>query len=140
MSHHLPVALGAPYGAIVDEPLGLQLEARQGLALGEPDVDAQPLVRLGELALELGEERIALRRRGELDEDLDLVALAADGVEVDLELVDPVPPPDDLIDRARVDVRHAKDFNVVDAPADAAVVDVEGPPAAAGRRGHAAHE
>ena len=126
--------------ALVDQALGLQLEARQRLALGEPDVDAQPLVRLGELALELGEERIALSRRGALDEHLDLVALVAHGVEVDLELVDAVAPPDDLLDRARVDVRPADDLHVVDAPADAAVVDVEGPPAAAGGRGHAADE
>ena len=66
--------------------------------------------------------------------------MPADGVEVDLELVDPVAPPDDLLDRARVDVGPADELHVVDAPADAAVVDVEGPPAGAGRRGHAADE
>src|SRR5215217_4755084 len=89
MSHHLPIALRAPHRPVIDEALGLELEARQRLRLGQAHVDAQALVRLGELAAQLGDERVALPGCARaLDEHLDLVASVADRVEVDLELVD----------------------------------------------------
>src|SRR6476646_1930011 len=141
-SHRLPFSPGAaPDLALVVEALGLELEARQAPGLGGAHPEAQALVRLGELAADLLQEVPVggrLRALGELDEHLDLVADAVDRVEADLELLEGADvAAHDLLDRARVDVGAAHDLHVVDAAADAAVVDVERAPAVAARRRHA---
>src|SRR6476469_3338102 len=122
-SHRLPLALPAPHLALVAEPLGLQLEARQRPRRRAAHAEAQPLVRLRELAPQLVEHLVAAS--GELDLDLDLVADPVRRVEPDLELLDVRDTAHDRRDRSRVDVRAADDLHVVHAPADAALVDVE---------------
>src|SRR5215212_7571527 len=128
-SHRLPFAGAAPHLALVGEPLGLQLEARQRPGCRAAHAEAQALVRLGQLAPELLEHLVPAA--GELHLHLDLVADPVGRVEPHLELLDVGDAANDRLDRAGVDVGAADDLHVVHAPADAAVVDVERAPAVA---------
>src|ERR1700737_1304170 len=89
--------------------------------------------RLGEVAYDpVGVDALPLRN---LDQHLDLVLPAVGGVEVDPELVDLLVLADDFLDRARINVGAAHQLHIVDAAANAALVQVESPSAgaAAGR-------
>src|SRR5207302_6001150 len=130
---HPPLAGRSDDDAIVLQPFRLELETGQAAVLDSLAAEAEALVGLRECLGEFGDDAIRVHALplGNLDQHLDFILAPIRGVEMDAKLVDLLELPDDRLDGARVDVGAAHQLHVVDPAADAALVEVEGAPAAA---------
>src|SRR5205823_2244878 len=133
---------GADNGAIVLQAFRLELEPRQAAVLNLLNPKAQTLVGLRQRLRQLGEDAsgVGVLAARNLDQHLDLVLPAVSRVEMDAELVDLLELADDRFHSAGINVGTPDQLHVVDSPANAAFVDVEGASAGAGGRWDADHE